>query len=78
MLHYDCYALSDKIICPTVFINGDKDNSVPVEDTQAFYEALKCPKKLIILANCEHVMRTEKNLQDLENALLNNIEISHR
>jgi esterase/lipase len=73
LLKYDCYILSNKIICPTIFINGDKDASVPIEYTKDFYETLKCPKKLIILEDCEHVMRTEKNLQDLEQAFLKNI-----
>jgi esterase/lipase len=67
LLKYDCNTLSDMILCPTIFINGDKDDSVPVPNTKAFYEVLKCPKELYILADCEHTMRTNKNLQDIEN-----------
>jgi hypothetical protein len=43
-----------------------------METTKVFYDTLICPKELKILKNCGHVMRTEENLNDLENILLKN------
>lgn len=67
---YNADELSKHIKCKTVLINGDQDTSTPLERTRSFYNKLNCPKELKVIKNCEHIIRTPENLEDLKNYLL--------
>jgi len=46
--------LADKIKCPTLFAMGEYDELCPLEDAEALFEALSCPKELWIYENETH------------------------
>ena len=46
--------LVDKIRCPTLLAMGEFDELCPLEDAEAFYESLKCPKELWVYENETH------------------------
>lgn len=44
----------DRIRCPTLLAMGEYDELCPLEDAEAFYEALSCPKELWVYENETH------------------------
>ena len=50
----DVLKASAKIDIPTLFIHGDKDSRVSVQDTLSLYEVCNAKKELLILENSEH------------------------
>lgn len=52
--NYDTMALADKITARTVLIAGEKDASCWPETIQRLYDALKCPKEMITIADATH------------------------
>jgi dipeptidyl aminopeptidase/acylaminoacyl peptidase len=46
--------LVDKIKCPTLLAMGEFDELCPLEDAEAFYDSLKCPKELWVYENETH------------------------
>ena len=68
------YDLKDNIKVKTIFIHGDCDTVIPLEHAKMFYDVLNCEKEFKIIKNCPHTMKSDENLQDLQNYLLNIIE----
>ena len=46
--------LVDKIKCPTLLAMGEFDELCPLEDAEAFFDSLKCPKELWVYENETH------------------------
>jgi dienelactone hydrolase len=46
--------LADKIKCPTLLAMGEFDELCPLEDGEALYDMLKCPKELWVFENETH------------------------
>jgi hypothetical protein len=42
------------LMCPILFIAGEADRIVPLEDTQALFDAANEPKRLIVIPNADH------------------------
>jgi dipeptidyl aminopeptidase/acylaminoacyl peptidase len=46
--------LAEKIRCPTLLAMGEFDELCPLEDAEALYDALRCPKELWVYENETH------------------------
>jgi dipeptidyl aminopeptidase/acylaminoacyl peptidase len=55
---YDLFKEAEKINIPVLVIQGDKDESIPLEDTQKFMPHLK-NAKLYVVEGAEHVWSTQ-------------------
>lgn len=43
-----------KITCPILFIAGDADRIVPLDDTELLFEAARDPKRLVVIEGADH------------------------
>ena len=48
------YQLAAQIKCPTLIVQGDADQSVPIEFTKRLYNSLTCPKEFKIIKGANH------------------------
>ena len=46
--------IAHKIKCPTLLAMGEFDELCPLEDAEAFFETLQCPKELWVYENETH------------------------
>ena len=53
-LAYDAYKAAERIVMPSVIVQGDQDELVPLHQSQRLYEALRGPKGLEILPGADH------------------------
>jgi len=60
----DLYEKAKNIKCPTLIMHGDKDDVVPITQSQKLIAALKCEKKLEVIVGADHDIAGE----DLEKA----------
>ena len=57
LLLRDRYASIDRIAAidgPKLFIAGDEDRIVPLEDTQVLFDAAGEPKRLVVIPGADH------------------------
>ncbi len=50
----DLYKKAKNIKCPTLIVHGDKDDVVPITQSQKLIAALKCEKKLEVIVGADH------------------------
>jgi hypothetical protein len=55
-LKYDAYELAEKIRAPTLIVHGDKDDSVPLEQSEKLLKHLRCEKKLVVIKGGTHFL----------------------
>ncbi|MDO8510996.1 MAG: prolyl oligopeptidase family serine peptidase, partial [Nanoarchaeota archaeon] len=53
-MKYDVYAKAKEIKCPVLVIHGDKDESVPLEQSQHLMKFLKREDELVIIKGAPH------------------------
>ncbi len=64
---YDSREAIQKIKIPVLFVHGDADESVPLENTKQIYNLAKEPKKLIIVKGDDHMF--SKNLNEVSSKI---------
>jgi pimeloyl-ACP methyl ester carboxylesterase len=53
-LRYDAYKAAEAIRVPTLIVQGDCDEYVPLQQSQRLHDALRGPKRLEVLAGADH------------------------
>jgi pimeloyl-ACP methyl ester carboxylesterase len=59
---------ASEVVVPWLFIHGDADDVVPIEDSRQAHKAARCDKKLIEIAGAGH-MFGEEDYQQIVNAI---------
>lgn len=53
-LSYDAYKAAESVVVPTMIVQGDCDELVPLHQCQRLFEALSGPKRLEMVSGADH------------------------
>jgi dipeptidyl aminopeptidase/acylaminoacyl peptidase len=70
-MKYDTISAAKKIKIPTLIIHGDKDESVPLEQSKLLFKILNCEKDLKIIKNAPHTYRKDPYLAEVSKETVN-------
>ena len=68
-MKYDVYSKAKEIKCPVLVIHGDKDESVPLEQSQKLMKFLKKKEELVIIKGAPHSYK-DKVLEEVTSLLV--------
>ena len=67
---YDVLDIVSKLQIPLIFVAGEKDDVIPVEDVKKFYDRAIQPKELIVVEGIDHNYRHHPDEIDKVNKLI--------
>jgi dipeptidyl aminopeptidase/acylaminoacyl peptidase len=77
-LHYDfyedclrriAYGPAEQITAPTLIVQGEKDECVPLHQSQRLHDALKGPKRLDLLPSADHQFTRGEDFHQMTTAI---------
>jgi dipeptidyl aminopeptidase/acylaminoacyl peptidase len=63
------YGPAEQITVPTLIVQGEQDECVPLHQSRRLHEALKGPKRLILLADADHQFTRPEDFHQMTTAI---------